>query len=87
MANVSGFMIIPCCSVSVIIVGLPIQGDGCAMMGRSGKLESLVKSVQNVADCPVTLKMRTGLHDNKNIAHLLMPKVKDWGLSLVTVSI
>ena len=39
-----------------------------------------------VVDLPLTVKTRTGVYTDKNIAHTFMPKFHDWGASLVTVS-
>lgn len=43
--------------------------------------------MNSVLDVPLTVKMRTGIFDNKNIAHTVIPKLRDWGVSMVTVSI
>ena len=34
---------------------------------------------------PITVKMRTGIYDKNWNAHELIPKIRDWGASLVTV--
>lgn len=36
---------------------------------------------------PLTVKMRTGVFDKNWNAHELVPKLFDWGASLVTVSL
>lgn len=61
------------------------KGEGCALMGKSNKFEQVVRSMKSVLDIPLTVKMRTGIFDNKNIAHYLIPKLKRWGVSLVTI--
>lgn len=39
-----------------------------------------------LGEIPLTLKIRTGVKDNKNTAHKLMPRVaKEWGASAITV--
>ena len=63
-----------------------MQGEGCALMGRSGRFEQVVRSMKSITDVPVTVKMRTGLQEERNTAHLLLPKLKDWGVSMITVS-
>lgn len=55
-------------------------------MGRQGKLEQIVRSMTSIMDIPLTLKMRTGIFENRSTAHNLIPKLREWGLSAVTVS-
>jgi len=55
-------------------------------MGRSRKFEQIVMGMQAVMDVPLTVKLRTGIYDNRNIAHELVPQLRDWGVSLTTVS-
>ena len=69
------------------LIFIYFQGEGSALMGRSNRLEQIVRGMKSVLEVPLTLKMRTGIYDNKNIAHTLIPKVKNWGVDLVTVSI
>lgn len=61
------------------------KGEGCALMGKSNKFEQIIRSMNSVLDIPLTVKMRVGISDNKNIAHHLVPKLRDWGVSLVTL--
>ncbi|OWF48579.1 tRNA-dihydrouridine(47) synthase [NAD(P)(+)]-like [Mizuhopecten yessoensis] len=61
------------------------KGEGCALMGKSNKFEQVVRSMKSVLDVPLTVKLRTGIFDNKNIAHYLVPKLRRWGASLVTI--
>lgn len=63
------------------------QGEGCALMGKTNKFEQIIRSMKSVLDIPLTVKMRTGIMDTKSIAHHLVPKLRDWGVSMVTVSI
>lgn len=39
-----------------------------------------------VLDSPLTVKIRTGVHEKSNIAHKLIPEMKKWGISMITVS-
>jgi tRNA-dihydrouridine synthase 3 len=55
-------------------------------MGKSNKFEQIIRSMKSVLDIPLTVKMRVGIMDNKNIAHLIAPKLRDWGVSMATVS-
>lgn len=40
-----------------------------------------------VLDVPLTVKIRTGVQEKSNIAHKLIPEMKKWGISMVTVSL
>lgn len=40
-----------------------------------------------VLDIPLTVKMRTGIHDKNWNAHKLLPKLRDWGVTMATVRI
>ena len=62
------------------------QGEGCALMGRTNRFEQIVRSMTSVMDVPLTVKIRTGIFEDKHIAHTLVPKLRDWGVSMVTVS-
>jgi len=53
---------------------------------REKTLESVIRCMSSVIDLPLTVKTRTGVYTDKNIAHTFMPKFHDWGASLVTVS-
>lgn len=72
-------------------LGCPIdliyrQGGGSGMLNRLNVLESVVKSVSQVMNIPLTIKTRTGVYLEKPVAHTLMPKFRDWGVSMITVS-
>lgn len=72
-------------------LGCPIdliykQGGGSGMLNRSNILQTVVKSVSQVLDVPLTIKTRMGVYMDKPIAHNLMPKFRDWGASMITVS-
>ncbi|XP_076757997.1 dihydrouridine synthase 3 [Xylocopa sonorina] len=71
-------------------LGCPIdliyrQGGGSGMLNRLNVLETVIKSVSQVMDIPLTVKTRTGVYIDKPIAHTLMPKFRDWGVSMITV--
>lgn len=71
-------------------LGCPIdliykQGSGCAMLNRMNILETVVKSATQVLDIPFTIKTRTGIYMDKPIAHNLMPKFRDWGVSMINI--
>ncbi|XP_066589404.1 tRNA-dihydrouridine(47) synthase [NAD(P)(+)]-like [Prorops nasuta] len=71
-------------------LGCPIdliyrQGGGSGMLNRLNVLETVVKSVSQVLDIPLSIKTRTGIYLDKPVAHTLMPKFRDWGVSMITV--
>ncbi|KAM8967237.1 tRNA-dihydrouridine(47) synthase [NAD(P)(+)]-like isoform 2-T2 [Pelodytes ibericus] len=73
-----------------INVGCPIdlvynKGGGCGLMNRTNKFEQIVKGMNSVLDVPLTVKIRTGVHEKHNLAHKLIPNFKEWGVSLVTL--
>lgn len=43
-------------------------------------------SCVKVLDAPLTVKIRTGVQEKTNIAHKLIPEMKKWGVSMITVS-
>ena len=70
--------------------GCPIDmvcnsGSGCALMGRLSRMQGVVQNMVEVLDVPLTVKMRTGIHDGKNIAHELIPKLRGWGVASVSL--
>lgn len=72
-------------------LGCPIdliyrQGGGSGMLNRLNVLETVVKSVSQVLDIPLSIKTRTGVYIDRPIAHNLMPKFHEWGVSMITVS-
>ncbi|KAM4705376.1 tRNA-dihydrouridine(47) synthase [NAD(P)(+)]-like isoform 2-T2 [Rhinophrynus dorsalis] len=73
-----------------INVGCPIdlvykKGGGCGLMTRTNKFEQIVKGMNYVLDVPLTVKIRTGVQEKVNLAHKLIPSLRDWGVSLVTL--
>ncbi|XP_059364883.1 tRNA-dihydrouridine(47) synthase [NAD(P)(+)]-like [Carassius carassius] len=61
------------------------KGGGCGLMTRTSKFEQIVRGMTSVLDVPLTVKIRTGVQQNCNIAHKLIPEMKKWGVSLVTL--
>ncbi|XP_076472374.1 tRNA-dihydrouridine(47) synthase [NAD(P)(+)]-like [Babylonia areolata] len=61
------------------------KGEGCALMGKATKYENIVRCMTSVLDVPLTVKMRTGIADGKNTAHSLIPRLREAGVSLVTI--
>ncbi|NXI38927.1 DUS3L synthase, partial [Galbula dea] len=73
-----------------INVGCPIdlvykKGGGCALMTRSNKLEQIVRGMNSVLDVPLTVKIRTGVQEKMNVAHKIIPRIREWGAAMVTL--
>ncbi|XP_069770443.1 tRNA-dihydrouridine(47) synthase [NAD(P)(+)]-like [Narcine bancroftii] len=73
-----------------INLGCPIdlvyqKGAGCGLMNRLTKLEQIARGMNSVLDVPLTAKLRTGIHEKVNIAHKIIPTLRDCGLSMVTL--
>lgn len=43
--------------------------------------------VRQVLDVPLTVKIRTGIQERVNLAHRLLPDLREWGAALVTVGL
>jgi tRNA-dihydrouridine synthase 3 len=69
------------------MIDVILQGEGSALMGRTHRFQQVIESMTKVMDIPLTVKIRTGIYESKNIAHQLIPKLKSWGASMVTVGI
>ncbi|XP_034975923.1 tRNA-dihydrouridine(47) synthase [NAD(P)(+)]-like [Zootoca vivipara] len=73
-----------------INVGCPIdliynKGGGCGLMNRPNKFEQIVRGMNYVLDVPLTVKIRTGVQEKTNLAHKLIPSIREWGASMVTL--
>ncbi|XP_030846055.1 tRNA-dihydrouridine(47) synthase [NAD(P)(+)]-like [Strongylocentrotus purpuratus] len=73
-----------------INVGCPIdlvyhKGAGSGLMNRMGKFQEIVRGMSSVLDIPLTVKMRTGVHNDNPVAHKIVRRIYDWGASVVTV--
>lgn len=71
-------------------LGCPIdliykKGGGSGMMHRLPALEASVRCASNLLNIPFTVKMRTGVYQDKKITHTIVPKMAEWGASLITV--
>ncbi|CAH0558354.1 unnamed protein product [Brassicogethes aeneus] len=71
-------------------LGCPIElvyreGGGCGLVRRQNVLECCVRSMSDALTIPLTVKNRTGVYSNESIAHLLAPKFRDWGATLMTI--
>ncbi|XP_026156623.1 tRNA-dihydrouridine(47) synthase [NAD(P)(+)]-like [Mastacembelus armatus] len=61
------------------------KGGGCGLMTRTRKFEQIVKGMNYVLDVPLTVKIRTGVQEKSNTAHKLIPEMKNWGVSMITL--
>lgn len=71
-------------------LGCPIDliyknGGGCGMMHRLPALEASVRCASKILSIPFTIKLRTGVYEDKKIAHTVIPKAVSWGVSLITL--
>ncbi|CAG4968604.1 unnamed protein product [Colias eurytheme] len=71
-------------------LGCPIdliykKGGGTAMMHRLPALETSVRGASSLLSIPFTIKMRTGVYQDKKIAHTIVPQMREWGASLITL--
>lgn len=74
-------------------IGCPIdlifkQGAGSALLRRPNILEQIVKNCSKLLEQSgkmFTVKTRTGIYADKNVAHEFVPKFEEWGAKLVTV--
>ncbi|KFM61995.1 tRNA-dihydrouridine(47) synthase [NAD(P)(+)]-like protein, partial [Stegodyphus mimosarum] len=63
------------------------KGAGCGLMNRMKKLEGIIYSVSSVINVPLTVKMRTGIYGNDNIADSVIKRIQKWKnrVSLITL--
>lgn len=71
-------------------LGCPIEliykkGAGSGMMHRLNALEASVRCASKLLTIPFTIKMRTGVYQDKKITHTIVPKMAELGASLITV--
>lgn len=61
------------------------KGGGCGLMTRTDQFQRIVRSCNSVLDCEFTVKIRTGIKEDMPIAHDMIPQIKNWGASLITL--
>ncbi|XP_020511622.1 tRNA-dihydrouridine(47) synthase [NAD(P)(+)]-like isoform X1 [Labrus bergylta] len=61
------------------------KGGGCGLMTRTRKFEQIINGMNYVLDVPLTVKIRTGVQEKCNVAHKLIPEMKKWGVSMITL--
>jgi tRNA-dihydrouridine synthase 3 len=59
------------------------MGAGSMLMGKATRLHEMLLGMNKVLDCPVTLKMRTGISNelNQRNAHKIIQKIRIWSLT------
>jgi tRNA-dihydrouridine synthase 3 len=73
-----------------INMGCPIdllchKGGGAALMQKPDRIKTIAKCVSPLLDIPLTLKMRKGYYDGKDIVHNFIADVSSWGVSALTL--
>ncbi|XP_069945942.1 tRNA-dihydrouridine(47) synthase [NAD(P)(+)]-like isoform X1 [Cherax quadricarinatus] len=73
-----------------INMGCPIdliykQGGGSALMRRHSCLEHMVRGMTKILTKPLTLKMRTAIYHDTQVAHKIITKAKLWDISMITL--
>jgi tRNA-dihydrouridine synthase 3 len=61
------------------------KGGGVALMTRVDQFQRIVRSASSVLACELTVKIRTGIKEDLPIAHELIPELKSWGASMITL--
>jgi len=61
------------------------RGEGSALLSAPAKLERCVRAMDVMLRCPVTVKIRTGIHKQTNTAHNLVTRLRNAGASVVTL--
>ena len=54
-------------------------------MTRLDQFEKIIRSLDLILDVPVTAKVRTGIKDDLLVTHEIIPKLKTWGVSMLTL--
>ncbi|KAJ3107053.1 tRNA-dihydrouridine(47) synthase [NAD(P)(+)]-like protein [Phlyctochytrium planicorne] len=70
--------------------GCPIElitgmGAGSALLERKNRLREIVMGMSRVLTVPVSVKLRTGVFTDKNVAHKIVPMLRDSGASVITL--
>uniref|UniRef100_A0AAZ3PJ12 tRNA-dihydrouridine(47) synthase [NAD(P)(+)] n=1 Tax=Oncorhynchus tshawytscha TaxID=74940 RepID=A0AAZ3PJ12_ONCTS len=55
------------------------KGRGCGLMTCTNKFEQIIRGMNSVSD------IHTGVQDKANIAHKLIPEMKKWVVSMITL--
>ncbi|KAJ1671180.1 tRNA-dihydrouridine synthase 3, partial [Spiromyces aspiralis] len=71
-------------------MGCPVDdifnmGCGSGLMQSQAKMGKIIRTMDAVAECPITVKFRKGVLKNKPIADKLIPKFESWGAVVGTL--
>lgn len=61
------------------------KGAGCSLPTHRNKFEGVCRSMAEVLDVPLTVKMRVGYSNGSPTAHKIFPDMASWGVSALTV--
>ncbi|KAH9814486.1 hypothetical protein DFH28DRAFT_894762 [Melampsora americana] len=62
------------------------KGSGAALLEHTQKLsKSLIGMSKVLGEIPLTIKLRTGIHEGKNLAHKIIPQLRNWGVGATTL--
>jgi len=78
------------CDFVDINLGCPIdlifkRGMGSGLMIRKRPLEIISRTMASLMTRPLTIKMRTGVYKDKNVAHELFPRLESLGIDALTI--
>ena len=73
-----------------INMGCPIdsvcnKGMGAALAQRTSRVQSVVRTMSSILECPLTVKLRVGYDNDAPTAHKLIPRLPGWGVAAVTL--
>ena len=71
-------------------MGCPIdvvcnKGMGAGLALKPARVQGIVRSMAELLDCPLTVKMRVGYDWSKLTAHKLLPRLATWGAAAATL--
>uniref|UniRef100_A0A1I8H830 tRNA-dihydrouridine(47) synthase [NAD(P)(+)] n=1 Tax=Macrostomum lignano TaxID=282301 RepID=A0A1I8H830_9PLAT len=61
------------------------RGMGAGMLTQPKRLETSVSCMAELLNCPLTVKVRTGVREGVNVAHELLPRLRAAGAAAVTI--
>jgi tRNA-dihydrouridine synthase 3 len=70
--------------------GCPVElvtklGAGSALLERRNRLQQMVFGMNRVLNAPVTVKLRTGVMQDRRVAHKIVPMMKEAGVAAITL--
>ncbi|KAJ3412091.1 tRNA-dihydrouridine(47) synthase [NAD(P)(+)]-like protein [Chytridiales sp. JEL 0842] len=70
--------------------GCPVElvtklGAGSALLDRRNRLQEIVYGMNRVLNVPVTVKLRTGVMQDRRVAHKIVPLMKEAGVAAITL--